>query len=162
MASVADIQSTVRRLHAELNETAKKVEPQALHFHPDENAWSVAQILAHVAEFENFFTTDVLRLRENPGSRFGRTMEHEERLQAVQLTGQETPEDLLGRVAESEQVTLSRLGELTDADLSVTGTHPKFGEQTIEWELGHFITEHLEKHIGQLQRTHAAYHAAHS
>lgn len=160
MASVADIQANVKRLHAELTEEAKRVEPEAVHFHPDENAWSVAQILSHVAEFENFFTIDVLRLRDNAGGRFGRTMEHEARLQAVELTGHESLGELLGHVDASLQSTLSRLGELSDMDLLVKGTHPKFGEQTIEWELGHFITEHLEKHIGQLKRTHAAYHAA--
>lgn len=157
MATVAQISEAVQRLHAELTETAKAVEPAGLHFHPDENAWSVAQILAHVAEFEHFFSTDVLRVKADPGAKFGRTMEHEARLQAVRLNGSETLEQLLQGISSSEAETLGNLGQLSDSDLHVEGTNPKFGNQTIEWEIGHFITEHLEKHIGQIKRTYQAY-----
>lgn len=160
MASVVEIQDEVRRLHAELTKAATQVEPQALHFHPDESAWSVAQILSHVAEFEDFFTADALHLRDNPGSKFGRTMEHEARLKAVDLTDRESLDNLVQGIEQSEQQTLARIGQLSDSDLDIKGTNPKFGEQSIAWELGHFITEHLEKHIGQLNRTHSAYHAA--
>jgi len=157
MASVKGISELIRKLHEELHETSRTVESEALHFKPDENAWSVAQILAHVAEFEHFFSNDVVHVKINPGTKFGRTMEHEARLQAVQLKGMETLDSLLKGIQQSEQETLQNLSQLSDEDLLIEGTNPKFGNQTIEWEIGHFITEHLEKHIGQLKRTYQAY-----
>ena len=133
------------------------ITPSELHWKADDSTWSVAQILAHVAEFEQFFSQDVLRLRDTPGTSFGRTMEHADRVQAVQLTGSEALEDLLQSIEHSRQVTVDMLDGLTDADLLVEGNHPKFGVRTIEWEIGHFLTEHLEKHIGQVNRTKLAY-----
>ncbi|MDQ0190262.1 putative damage-inducible protein DinB [Alicyclobacillus cycloheptanicus] len=157
MATVKEITQELSRLHDALVEEAQKVKPEALHFHPAEDAWSVAQIMAHVAEFEHFFSTDVLRVKANPGTRFGRTIEHAERLQAVALTGTETWEALLEGLSRSKEEMLRNLNQLTDADLSIEGTNPKFGTQTIEWEIGHFLTEHLEKHAGQIRRTYQAY-----
>ncbi|MCL6600937.1 MAG: DinB family protein [Alicyclobacillus macrosporangiidus] len=157
MGSVVSIREQVLELHERLERTARCVKPEALHWRPEEQAWSVAQILAHIAEFEHFFSSDVLNLKQHPGARFGRTMEHPERLQAVELTGDETLDTLLDGVHRGKHEVLAMLDALTDEDLAIEGTHPKFGTRTIEWEIGHFITEHIEKHIGQVERTYAAY-----
>ncbi|WAH36336.1 DinB family protein [Alicyclobacillus dauci] len=157
--NVRKIEASVQQLHAELERAAVKVRPEALHFKPAEDAWSVAQILAHVAEFQNFFSQDVLHVKANPGTNFGRTMANEERLNAVNLTGSETLAALLEGVNRGRQATLHMLSRLTDDDLLTEAVNPKFGTKTVDWVIEHFITEHLEKHIGQVERTHRAYQA---
>lgn len=155
MTKVSDLEQTLRRSHLKLDEIARFVEPHNLHWKADESTWSVAQILAHVAEFEHFFTQDVLNLRENPGAKFGRTMEHEKRLEAVRLTGAETLDPLLLGIEQSKQETLAMLASLSEEQLQIEGTNPKFGTRTIEWEVEHFITEHVQKHIEQIERVYA-------
>ncbi|OFW81307.1 MAG: hypothetical protein A2201_06825, partial [Alicyclobacillus sp. RIFOXYA1_FULL_53_8] len=115
MTTVSELAQTVRQLHLKLDETARSVEAHNVHWQADESTWSVAQILAHIAEFEHFFTQDVLNLRDHPGAKFGRTMEHEKRLEAVQLTGAETLDELLLAVEQSKQQTLAMLASLSDA-----------------------------------------------
>ncbi|MFB5188781.1 DinB family protein [Alicyclobacillus fastidiosus] len=157
MTTTAEIKSKLLELHGELEHTVTGLTLSELHWKADAATWSVAQILAHVAEFEQFFSQDVLRLRDNPGTSLGRTMDHADRVQAVQLTGTESLQDLLRSIEQSRQVTVDMLDNLSDADLLAEGSHPKFGVRTIEWEIGHFLTEHLEKHIGQVNRTKLAY-----
>ncbi|GEO25346.1 hypothetical protein AAC03nite_11310 [Alicyclobacillus acidoterrestris] len=157
--NVRKIATGIRELHADLERAAVKVAAPALHFKPSEDAWSVAQILAHVAEFEHFFSQDVLHVKGNPGTNFGRTVTHEARLEAVNLSGTETLVTLMEGLNRGKQEVLHMLSRLTDDDLSIEAVNPKFGTQTIAWIIGHFITEHLEKHIGQVERTHRAYQA---
>ncbi|AEJ43744.1 DinB family protein [Alicyclobacillus acidocaldarius] len=157
MESVAFIRNRVLQLHEELERAVEDISSEALHWKPSENAWSVAQVLAHVSEFEHFFSSDVLNLKANPGARFGRTVDHPERLRAVALSRDEALEDLLEGVRRGKQEVLSMLGALRDDDLEIEGDNPKFGRRTIAWVIDHFIIEHLEKHIGQIRRTYAAF-----
>ncbi|MBX5437216.1 MAG: DinB family protein [Alicyclobacillaceae bacterium] len=160
MDTVTSIRQRVVELQSRFRQVAAGVEPDALHWRPAPDAWSVAQILAHAAEFQSFFAKDVLHLRDHPGAGFGRTLEHPERLRAVELTGAERLDGLLAAFDQGCQDTLRMLDALQDADLAVEGTHPKFGRRSVAWEIDHFITEHLEKHIGQVERTYNAYLAS--
>lgn len=157
MATVLEIRTAVDRLHCELKEVAKSAEPASWHWKKDETTWSIAQIIAHVAEFECFFADDVRRLHAEPGTRFGRTMEHEQRLNAVALNGGESVHSLLSNMNNSQRCVTEVLSELLDEDLDIEGVNPKFGTKTIEWVVAHFIVEHLEKHLDQLRRTLDAY-----
>jgi hypothetical protein len=157
VTTVAEIRSSVEQFHRKIEETCSSVDTIALHWKKDPDTWSVAQILAHVAEFEHFFGDDVRRLHDSPGCPFGRTMEDAKRLNAVMLTGNESRAELLANLSEGRQYFLTVLDDLTDVDLSIEGTNPKFGTKSIDWVIGHFIVEHLEKHASQLQRTLAAY-----
>ncbi|WAH35633.1 DinB family protein [Alicyclobacillus dauci] len=159
MSKVSQTSEVVVGLHRDLADTVSGLDTEALHWKADESTWSVAQILAHVAEFEHFFSEDILHLKANPGTAFGRTMENVDRIRAVDLDGSESLEELLQRIDVSQHETLDMLSTLSDDDLLIHGSHPKIGERTIEWEIGHFITDHLEKHIGQIRRTLEAYHS---
>ncbi|PWI57126.1 DinB family protein [Sulfoacidibacillus thermotolerans] len=150
--------ATVEQLHNRLEQVIRRLDDQMLHWKPNENAWSIAQILAHIAEFEHFFSQDILQVAHHPLEKFGRTVEHEDRIKAVQLTGQEAREQLMQATRRGREEVLHSLHSLSDSDLQIEGFHAKFRYQTIEWQIQHFITEHLEKHIEQIQRTQAAYH----
>lgn len=163
MGRVEKLKETLTELHQHLRTTVDGVareDEQALHWKQDDETWSVAQILAHVAEFQHFFGQDVKHLQQNPGAQYGRTVEHADRLNAVRLSGTETGSELWRGVSKAKEEVFAILGEFSDTDLDIVGTNPKFGHQTIGWVIGHFITEHIEKHIGQIQRVHKAYRAA--
>jgi len=150
--NVREIRASIQQLHTDLEQTVSKMGPKELHFKSEEGTWSVAQILSHVAEFEHFFSQDVLNVVANPGTSFGRTMEHEARLKYVDLTGCETLAALLEGMEWSKQETLQMLSTLTDEDILIEAENPKFGSKTIKWQINHFIVDHLVKHLGQIQR----------
>lgn len=157
---VAAIRQSVARSYAELNELLDgpiaALFDTRLYQTPTENEWSIMENLAHIAEFMPYWGGEVEKLVEHPGQNFGRTMQHEGRLSALREHGHDTLTQakaaLPGSYARLDEV----LSHLRDSDLALTGQHVKFGERTLEWFIGEFITEHFHSHLAQLRACLAA------
>jgi hypothetical protein len=109
------------------------------------------QNLAHIVEFMPYWADEIEKLVAKPGQNFGRTMQQEARLQAIQKHGRDSLEQiraaLPGSYARLEEV----LESLKDSDLRLTGHHVKFGDETLEWFIEEFVTGHLANHLEQIK-----------
>ena len=154
------IREHVKHSYAELNELLEG--PLAtryatkLYQTPTEHEWTIMESLAHLVEFMPYWADEVAQLVAQPGQNFGRTMQHEGRLAALREHGHDTLAQaraaLPGSYAHLDEV----LSNLRDSDLQLTGRHVKFGEHTLEWFIGEFVTEHLHNHVMQLRECLAA------
>ena len=102
------------------------------------------QNLAHVVEIMPYWAHEIENLIANPGQNFGRTMQHEGRLQAIN----EHQRDNLVEIKAALPGSYTRLEEvldtLKDSDLQLTGHHTRYGEKSLEWFIEEFVTQHLK------------------
>jgi uncharacterized damage-inducible protein DinB len=151
---VKKIRLEIHNSYAELlqliNGPITALDPRKLYVPPAENEWTIMQNLAHIVEFMPYWATEIEKLVAAPGQNFGRTAQHEGRLQAVS----EHEKDNLEQVKVALPVSYTRLedvlGSLQDSDLVLTGNHSKFGEKTLDWFIEEFVTGHLRSHVEQI------------
>jgi uncharacterized damage-inducible protein DinB len=118
---------------------------------PSEDEWSIMQNLAHIIEFMPYWAGQIEKLVANPGQNFGRTAQHEGRLQAINLHGRDTLEQAKEAFPRSYARLDEVLGNLKDSDLRLTGRHVKYGEKTLDWFIEDFVTRHLIDHVEQIK-----------
>ena len=157
---VEDILLSVQKSYSELNELIDgplaRLEPQKLYKSPAQDEWSIMQNLAHIVEFMPYWAGEIEKLVAKPRQNFGRTMQDEARLQAIQEHGTDRLDQiraaLPGSYARLEEV----LGSLKDSDLRLIGQHVKFGDNPLEWFIEEFVTGHLVNHLEQIKTCLAA------
>jgi len=118
---------------------------------PGENEWSIMQSLAHIQEFLPYWAAEVEKLVAHPGQNFGRTMQDEGRLQALRVHGHDLLPQLKAAIPGSYARLDAVLSHLQEDDLALTARHVRFGERTLEWFIGEFISTHLHNHVVQLR-----------
>jgi uncharacterized damage-inducible protein DinB len=102
-------------------DTLAQADERVLHHRAVEGAWSLAEVLAHVAEARQYFTSETDRLLASPGTRIGRTMQDAARLAAVQEHGKMSVADLRNALVQSQEKLMTMLDNLKETDLQVTG-----------------------------------------
>src|SRR6266567_8455632 len=102
--------------------------PEKLYLAPAENEWTIMQNLAHIVEFMPYWAAEIEKLVAAPGHNFGRTAQHEGRLQAVNEHGRDNLEQAKTAFPASYTRLDDVLGSLQDSDLELTGHHSKFGD----------------------------------
>lgn len=137
------------RLDEELLEAAASVDPAQLHFAP-EGEWSLAQVLAHLAEFPRFFAGELARWRDDPGAVIGRTHEHPARLAAV-AEPQGQRDELVAAARQSLAVLAEALETLTDADIDAPTQNVKYGAEPLAAFLDRYVVGHKAGHLDQIR-----------
>jgi DinB superfamily len=118
-----------------------------------DDAWSTAQILAHVAEFSPFFTGQLAGWLSDRDQVVGRTTSHTGRLAAVEpsrvatLTRAGLEADLRAALAETRDV----LAGLADADLTAPTQNVKYGTEPLTAFLSRYLVGHKQEHVDQLR-----------
>ncbi len=127
------------------------LDAEKLYVSPTVNEWTIMQNLSHTVEFMSYWANEIEKLVASPGQNFGRTMQHEGRIRAINEHGRDNltqiKEALPGSFAHLERV----LGSLKDSDLELTGRHIKFGEKSLDWFITEFVTQHLSDHVDQIK-----------
>ncbi len=132
---------------------AREQSEEVIQWKPSEEEWSIAQILNHVEEANRFWLQELKRTVANPEIKWGRGLDHQERLAAVS-TGHYDTELTLNKINSFKTTIRQTLVNLNDSDLLIEATHknPKFGKKPLSFLLDHFMVEHLEKHVSQIER----------
>ncbi len=132
------------------------LDPQKLYVAPVAGEWSILQNLAHIVELMPYWANEIRKLLAQPGRDFGRTLQDEGRLRAIEQHGH----DSLAQVKEALPQSYARLeevlGQLKDSDLQLSGRHSKFGEKSLAWIIEDFVTDHLINHLEQIKLALAA------
>ncbi len=147
-------QDEMERVQQVYLDTLAQADEHSLHHRIADDKWSLAQVLAHVAEAREFFLGEIERLKSAPGVRMGRTMQDERRLAAVANTETLSAGELRSRLVRSHNEVMRVLKSLAESDLRIMGEHvnPKFGRQSLGELLQHFVIEHSLKHAEQAKR----------
>ena len=152
---VAEILNSVQNSYAELtqliNGPLAALDNSKLYQAPAENEWTIMQNLAHTVEFMPYWANEVALLVAEPGRNFGRTMQHEGRLRGISDHEQDALPRLQSLLPGSYTQMEETLSKLNDSDLALTGTHVKYGTQTLAWFIEEFITDHMAAHVEQIK-----------
>jgi hypothetical protein len=81
-------------------------------------------------------------------------MDHEGRLAAVAQADHRKPDEVITEIKEGKKLVDAVLSELREEDLDVEAPHrnPKFGNRPVSFLLDHFMVEHIDRHIKQIDR----------
>jgi hypothetical protein len=83
-------------------------------------------------------------------------MQHEGRLRGISDHERDTLPHIQSLLPASYAHLEQTLSRLTDNDLTLTGTHVKYGTQTLAWFIEEFITGHMSSHVEQIKAALAA------
>lgn len=145
------IQRSYNELEKLIDGPLGALEPARLYLPCAPDEWTPMENIAHIAEIMPYWADEIAKLVAHPGQNFGRTMQHEGRLQAIQQHGHDNLEHAKTDLATSYTHLERVLSSLKESDLALIGHHSKFGDQTLEWFLNEFVVHHLAAHVAQLQ-----------
>src|SRR5947209_19660170 len=95
---VEEILLSVRNSYAELLRLVggplTALDAEKLYVSPTENEWTIMQNLSHIVEFMPYWANEIEKLVARPGQNFGRTMQHEGRIRAINENGRENLEHI--------------------------------------------------------------------
>lgn len=127
-----------------------------LYRRPAEDAWTLAEVLAHIAEARQFYTAETQKVLETSGARMGRTADYPGRLRAIAEHGHDPPEALRSALMTSYGKLVELLQRMKDGDLQIVGEHVRYGPQSLGEFVQHFIVEHDQVHVEQAEALLAA------
>jgi uncharacterized damage-inducible protein DinB len=145
---VGRLQSALAGILAE----ADRVHPEDAYARPAADAWSAAEILAHLVEMLPYWAEQAraVAARGRDGEPFGRTHDDPERIAAVR----EHARDDLGELAAGVRASLDRatavLRAIPDPGWQRTGRHARRGEMSVVQIVEQFLVEHAGEHAQQL------------
>ncbi|MBL8206440.1 MAG: DinB family protein [Blastocatellia bacterium] len=127
---------------------------------PADEAWSVMEILCHVAEFVPYWTGQTLQIVQQPGEPWGRTHTDTARLEAVQQAGSHSLSEVMTVIRDGVQKSAATLCGLNQRDLSseAMSRNPRWARQPASFIVEHLLIEHVEKHRSQVQRNVQQFH----
>ncbi|WP_269431664.1 DinB family protein [Bacillus sp. JCM 19034] len=135
-------------------------EEKVIKWKPSSEQWSILQIASHVEEANRFWLQELRRTVANPEIKWGRGLNHRERLAAVEESNLKEIEVVIEKIRSFKTTIRQTLVGLNDGDLLIEAIHinPKFGTKRLSLLLDHFMVEHLDKHVSQIERNINDYH----
>jgi len=147
-----NVQSSYNELNRFIAEQLVPLDPAKLYQQPDNDEWTLMESLAHIVEFMPYWADEIEKLVAAPGKNFGRTMQDERRLQAINVHGSDNLGQIRAALPSSYDHLDQVLSHLNDSDLALIGHHSRYGDQILEWYIEDFVTSHLSNHLEQMRR----------
>lgn len=145
--TLAEMKVILRSTQPALLAALAAADSDTLYHQPTADAWTLAEVLVHLAEARGFFAAETEKVLAMPGVAMGRTMAHSGRLQNVAENSTNSADLIREKLSRSHARVMALLEGMTDAQLPITGEHVKFGTQTLGYFIGHFIVEHDQAHL---------------
>ncbi|MBA3415892.1 MAG: maleylpyruvate isomerase N-terminal domain-containing protein [Chloroflexia bacterium] len=151
--TAAAVRARNAELDDELARLAARVTPGQLHVASEAGEWTLAETLAHVAEFARYFAGDLARQLGTDGGDVGRTHDHPRRNQAIAAAAGRDLAELRGDLNLALDELAKMLESLHDEHLGRIGNNRKYGPETLAVFLDRYVLDHKVAHIDQLRRT---------
>jgi uncharacterized damage-inducible protein DinB len=133
--------------------------PELVTWKPAPDVWSVMEILCHVAEFVPYWTGQTLAIVRTPDVEWGRTHGDSARLAAVERAADRSLLDVVDAIQNGARAAAAQIRGLDDAalDTEAVSGNPRWGRQPAAFVIEHLLVQHVDKHLGQVQRNMAQY-----
>jgi uncharacterized damage-inducible protein DinB len=161
MSQVESYRAKISSFIDQILDTVESLPEPVVRYKPSADQWSVLEVLAHVEEANQFWMKELKDTIQNPGRRWGRTLQNEARLAAVAKAPGRSVHDVVTGVRRTKDLIDRTLSGVDDAQLTIESesVNPKFGSKPLAFILEHFMVEHLEGHLNQIRRNINAYQA---
>ncbi|PFD94687.1 DinB family protein [Bacillus cereus] len=154
--TINDSIETVKQSLDQILLKAKRLSEEVIRWNPTEEEWSIMQILCHLVEAVPYWLDEIELLLETPGKEWGRGLQQEDRLEAVNKDKVDSTSvsDVLKQLEELKYRVEQTLGKLDEEKLSLEAPsrNPRFGTKPISFIVDHLLVEHTSKHFGQIER----------
>jgi DinB superfamily len=121
-----------------------------------EGKWSIAQVIAHLAQFEMIVA---LRIRTILAEETPSLLSFAQEAWNEKVYRRESVSELLEQLDFLRRMNLALLERLSDAEWNRAGIHPQYGHNTIRQLIERF-EKHQEKHLRQVERIRNSFTAA--
>jgi uncharacterized damage-inducible protein DinB len=147
--------SRLERVVGSVVENVKDLSSEALHREPAPGEWSVMMTLGHVSEVLPYWSRQARRiaLSDRDDEPIGRALDDPDRVGAVERHANSRIEDILSLLHDGLAEATRTLRDLPTDRWSRTAQHPRLGAITVEYIVEHFLVEHVEEHLGQIETT---------
>lgn len=152
-AAADEVRERNAELDQQLRALAAEIRPNELHVDPRNGEWTLAENLAHIAEFPRFFAPQLRAQMNEDNPRVGRTHEHEGRLAAIASAPARDLDDLRGDMDAALRELAAHFTELRDEHLGKVADNAKFGEEPLSTFLDRYLIGHKAAHVRQLRET---------
>ena len=157
------MENAIRSVHKSLDqiiETAEGLSEDIIRKKPSEEEWSIMQILCHVLEVGPYWMGEIEKIKENPQIKWGRGLNDEARLEAVNTTDSRSVSEVLAGLRSLKTELAGRLEKLDEDTLQIEAEskNPNFGTKPVSFIVDHLIVEHIAKHYGQINRNLSKFH----
>jgi len=149
IANIESIQKGLKESHKQVIHSIKKISEEQAHLIPAPGEWTVAQLLAHIAEIQQFWTSKaILMINEDCPKITRNAVENDIREQTVINKADETVTELLAQCQRIHEETVASLQTIGPSDLQRTGfrgeDHPVKVIEVLQSLIIH-INEHIQQ-----------------
>ena len=116
------LQQSLRAAHDAVVASVRGVTEEEAHQIPEPDEWTVAQLLAHIAEIQGFWMEKAVLITREDDPQITRTdVENDLRTAAVEDHSQESVATLLAQAAAANQAAIARVAEIDPKDFDRPG-----------------------------------------
>ncbi len=136
-------------------EKVKDLSGDALYREPAPGEWSAMKTLGHVSEVLPYWSRQARRvaLSDHDDEPIGRALDDPDRVGAVEGHANDRIEDVVPLLRDGLAEATRTLRELPTDRWLRTAQHPRLGPITVEYIVDHFLVDHVEEHLGQIDAT---------
>ncbi len=163
MSQIKQYEESILQSISKMVELVKDLPEEQIRWKPSAEEWSIMETLCHVEEAVYYWLDELERVVANPGE-WGRGLQDEKRLAAVAAADQTDVADIISRVEKTQSRVKETFSKLKEEDLNIEAPHrnPKFGVKPMRFLVEHFLVEHMDIHVKQIQRVMGQYKERHS
>lgn len=161
MSRVDNYIKTINQEIDNIVDTVTNLPEEKIRWKPDNDVWSIKEILAHVEEANNYWMSELKKTINAPDRKWGRGLQHEGRLSGVKRADQLDTDEIIKKVEDTKKTVEEAFSSIKEADLKIEAEHvnPKFGIKPLTFLVDHFMVEHLQGHQKQIERNIGQYNS---
>ncbi|MCH7620494.1 MAG: DinB family protein [Chloroflexi bacterium] len=147
---IRELQEALLGAHAQVAGAVEELSETEAHQVPAPGEWTIAQLLAHIAEIQAFWTAKAILITQEDDPNITRTaVENDIREAAVTGQAHDSMADLLPRCQEANQRAIQLIGGIDPAYLERPGHRGEDNPITVQGVIRYLIG-HVEEHVRQI------------
>jgi hypothetical protein len=147
---IRELQEHLLGAHAQVAKAVEGLSEAEAHQVPEPGEWTIAQLLAHIAEIQAFWTAKAILITQEDDPNITRTAVESDIREAA-ITGQadDSMADLLPRCQEANERSVRLIGGIDPAHLELPGHRGEDNPITAQGVIRYLIG-HVEEHVIQI------------
>lgn len=144
------LQQMLRSAHQVVVDTIDGIAEEEARQVPAPGEWTVAQLLAHIAEIQYFWMEKAVLITKEDDPNITRSdVENDRRAAAVADHAGDPLDDLIRGLGEANESAVATAGKIAPEDLAILGHRGEDNPMTVEGVI-RFVASHMEEHARQI------------
>ena len=145
------LQQTLRSAHQVVMDAIDGLDETEARKVPAPDEWTVAQLMAHIAEIEYFWMEKAVLITQEDNPNITRSdVENDRRAAAVENHAGDSLNDLIKSLAAANDSAIAATGEIAPKDLGILGHRGENNPITVA-EVVTYLATHVEEHANQIR-----------